>query len=186
MMRRRICGLLALPLLLAACGTADAGTNQATGTTSATTSHATGTASSPPKNAAMVCGDEIRGEIGQVLGLSTPPAATSTWAHSVFTCTYDLAAGPLVLTVNVAPTKPKADAYFDDRKQQAAGATPQAGLGERSFGTPTGSVSVIKDDTTLTVDATKLPAVFGKNQQKRGDFAYEVASVVLGCWTGDE
>jgi hypothetical protein len=170
MTTRRIYGLLALPLLLAACGTADAGTNQA----------------APPKNAAMVCGNEIRGEIGQVLKLSSPPAATSTWADSVYTCTYDLAAGPLVLSVNVETTKAKAAAYFDSRQQQAAGATPQAGLGERSFGTPNGSVTVIKDAMTLTVDATKLPPVFGSNQQKRADFAYEVASVVLGCWTGDE
>jgi hypothetical protein len=171
---RRIYGLLALPLLLAACGTADAGTQAA------------GTSTSPPKNAAMVCGDELRGEIGQVLDLSSPPAATSTWANSVYTCTYDLAAGPLVLSVNVAPTKSKAGAYFDSRKQQAADATPQVGLGERSFGTANGSVTVIKDAMTLTVDATKLPPVFGTNQQKRADFAYEVASVVLGCWTGDE
>lgn len=175
MTRRRTYGLLVLPLLLAACGTADAGT-AAVGTSQA----------APPKNAAMVCGSEIRGEIGQTLGLSSPPAASSTWADSVYTCTYRLAAGPLVLSVNVAPTKARAGTYFDDREHRAAGATAQAGLGERSFGTPDGSVTVIKDAMTLTVDATKLPPVFGSNQQKRADFAYEVASVVLGCWTGDE
>ena len=169
-MRRSILALLALPLLLTACGTAEAGTQQA----------------APPKNAAMVCGKEIRGEIGQTLGLTAAPAASSTWADSVFTCTYRLDSGPLVLSVNVAPTTAKAGAYFDSRRQQTAGATPLAGLGERSFGTPQGSVTVIKDAMTLTVDATRLPAVFGTSQQKRADFAYEVASVVLGCWTGDE
>lgn len=170
MRRRRIYGLLALPLFLAACGTADAGTPQA----------------APPKNAAMVCGNEIRTEVGQALGLSAPPAGTSTWSGSVYACTYRLPAGPLVLSVDVAPSKAKAGAFFDGRKQQTAGATPQAGLGERAFGTPSGSVTVVKDAMTLTVDATGLPAVFGADSQKRADFAYEVASVVLGCWTGDE
>ena len=51
---------------------------------------------------------------------------------------------------------------------------------------PTGTVVVIKDSQTLTVDATGLPAVFGAEDQKRTDLAYEVASDVLGCWTGDE
>ena len=44
---------------------------------------------------------------------------------------------------------------------------------------------VVKDNETLTVDATGLPAVFGSQQQKRTDLAYEIASDVLGCWTGD-
>ena len=39
---------------------------------------------------------------------------------------------------------------------------------------------------TLRVDATGLPAVFGTQKQKRTDLAYEIASDVLGCWTGDE
>jgi hypothetical protein len=28
--------------------------------------------------------------------------------------------------------------------------------------------------------------VFGPQQQRRTDLAYEIASDVLGCWTGDE
>jgi len=192
--RARICAAIALPLLLAACGTADGGTQAAA--TSATSSMSGMSMSggsmshgsshgAPPKNAAMVCGDEIRGEIGQVLGIPSL-SATPTWADSVYTCRYDLPAGRLVLSVNVAPDKVAAGTYFDHRRQATAGATALAGLGERSFGTPGGTVAVVKDDMTLTVDATALPAVFGANQQKRADFAYEVASVVLGCWTGDE
>jgi hypothetical protein len=140
----------------------------------------------PPHNAAMVCEDEIRGEIGQVLSLPSPAATRSTWVDSVFTCSYDLPMGPLVLSVNVAPDRTAAGAYFDGRQHETAGSTALAGLGERSFGTPEGSVTVVKGDMTLTVDATGLPAVFGADQQKRADFAYEVASLVLGCWTGHE
>ena len=202
--RARICAAISLPLVLAACGTADGGTQAAATSATASMSGMSMSGGSmsggsmshgsmshgsshgaPPKNAAMVCGDEIRGEIGQVLGIPSL-SATPTWADSVYTCRYDLPAGRLVLSVNVAPDKVAAGTYFDHRRQATAGATALAGLGERSFGTPGGTVAVVKDDMTLTVDATALPAVFGANQQKRADFAYEVASVVLGCWTGDE
>jgi len=37
----------------------------------------------------------------------------------------------------------------------------------------------------LPASALVLSAVFGSQQQRRTDFAYEVASDVLGCWTGD-
>jgi hypothetical protein len=30
-----------------------------------------------------------------------------------------------------------------------------------------------------------LPQEFGANGQRRTDLAYEVASDVMGCWTGD-
>ena len=49
----------------------------------------------------------------------------------------------------------------------------------------TGIVVVIKDDMTLTVDTTGLPTVSGPDGQRRADLAFEIASDVLGCWTGD-
>lgn len=42
---------------------------------------------------------------------------------------------------------------------------------------------LLKDSDTLTVDASRLPPVFGKQQSTRFDFAYELASDILGCWT---
>ncbi len=41
----------------------------------------------------------------------------------------------------------------------------------------------MKDNETLVVDARRLPAVFGAEQQKRTDLATEIASDVLDCWT---
>ncbi|MGZ4558702.1 MAG: hypothetical protein ACXVXF_08540 [Mycobacteriaceae bacterium] len=61
----------------------------------------------------------------------------------------------------------------------------RSGLGEQAYGTPRGTVVVLKDSQTLVVDATAMPSVFGSDQQKRTDLAYEIASDVLGCWTGD-
>lgn len=182
--RLRIAALIAAPLLLAGCAAADAGT---TASTSTVTSHpVTTSAAKPPANASMVCSDEIRGKVQQVLKLPALPPVHATWIKQVYTCTYDLPVGPMVLTVHVAPTKSAANAAFEARQAATAGATGLIGLGEHAYATPDGTATVIKDAMTLTVDTTALPPVFGAEQQKRTDLADEIASDVLGCWTGNE
>jgi hypothetical protein len=134
----------------------------------------------------MVCGDDVVGDVRRALALPEPPATTATWADPLFTCGYDLPMGPLVLSVQDSPTSAAAAEYFEGRRGELGETTPALGLGEQAFSTPTGTVVVIKDAMTLTVDATGLPEVFGDNGQRRSAFAYEVASIVLGCWTGHE
>ena len=183
--RLRIAAVIAAaPLLLAGCAAADAG-NTASGP-SATVHSATAAGATPPANASMVCSDEIRGKVQQVLKLPALPTVHSTWIKQVYTCTYDLPVGPLVLTVRVAATKAAANAAFQARQTATVGATGLNGLGERAYATPDGTATVIKDAMTLTVDATGLPPVFGAEQQQRTDLAYEIASDVLGCWTGND
>jgi hypothetical protein len=182
--RLRIAALIAVPLLLAGCAAADAGTTPSGA--AATTHPATTAGATPPANASMVCSDEIRGKVQQVLKLPALPVVHSTWIKQVYTCTYGLPVGPMVLTVQVAPTKSAADAAFHARQTATAGATDLNGLGEHAYATPDGTATVIKDAMTLTVDTTGLPPEFGAEQQKRTDLAYEIASDVLGCWTGNE
>jgi hypothetical protein len=172
-MRRHLLGLLAVPLALAGC---------AAGQAAAQPSAADG----PPDRASMVCGEEIVGEVSQILQLDDPPNTVSTWADGVYTCTYHLPMGPLVLSVDVAGSDREAGAFFDARRAEAPQAQDVAGLGERAFGTGSGDVTVVKDDMTLTVDATALPETFGDNEQKRSAFAFEVAADILGCWTEHE
>lgn len=140
----------------------------------------------PSPTATMVCGAEIQGKVRQVLKLTAVPVTRSTWVHRLYTCTYSLPMGPLVLSVKESPDKTSAAGYFDGLRQRLSPTEPLAGLGERSFATPTGTAVVVKDTMTLAVDATGLPAVFGPEQQKRTDLAYEIASDVLGCWTGND
>jgi hypothetical protein len=180
--RLRVAALIAAPLLLAGCAAADAGT-AAPGSTA---NSATTTAATPPENASMVCGDEIRGKVQQVLKLPALPTVHSTWIKQVYTCTYDLPVGPMVLTVQVSPTKGAANAAFEARQKATVGATVLIGLGDHAYATPAGTATVIRDAMTLTVDATALPAVFSADQQKRTDLANEIASDVLGCWTGND
>jgi hypothetical protein len=172
-------GLLVVPLLLAGCGAAEA----ATDTSSTTTAAADG---QPSATAAMVCGADVVGDVSRALALPEPPSTTATWADPLFTCDYALPMGPLVLSVEDSPSPAAAAEYFASRQGELGETAPAAGLGERAFATPTGTVVVIKDAMTLTVDATGLPEEFGDNGQRRSAFAYEVASIVLGCWTGHE
>ena len=140
----------------------------------------------PTATALMVCGSDISTKITQILRLDRPASTHSTFTAGRFTCTYDLPVGPLVLAVQQSPTKAQADTYFRTLRPTLGLTEDQPGLGEHAYSTPTGTIVVIKDNQTLTVDATALPAVFGTQDQKRTDLAYEVASDVLGCWTGDE
>jgi hypothetical protein len=173
--RRHLLALLAIPLTLAGCAASQAATQPAADLPSE--------AGSPPERASMVCGEEIVGEVSQILQLDDAPDTASTWAHDVYTCMYHLPIGPLVLSVNVSDTDEKADSFFDARRAEAPQAQDVAGLGEHAFGTGNGDVTVVKDDMTLTVDATALPETFGANDQKRSAFAFEVAADVMGCWT---
>jgi hypothetical protein len=191
--RHRAWGLLAAAALLTGCGASHPGATAATPSMAGmSVSEGRGTSATPspagrpPETALMVCSEDISGKVVQVLQLAAPPHTESTWADSVYTCTYHLPMGPMVLSVQVAPTRAAAGAAFDANRTRLGGTEPLAGLGERAVRTPTGVAVVLKDSDVLTVDATALPAVFGSNEQRRTDLAVEIASDVLGCWTGDE
>ena len=199
--------LLALPLLLAACGTAAGAASPsgtapvtATATTAAPSSGpptaagmsmapgetmAGGSGGQPPQTASMVCGPEIRGSIKTLLALPGPPAGTSTWANGRFTCTYALPQGRLVLSVQQSTDAAAAQTYFSALRIRTHTATTLTGLtslGLPAFQSDNGIASFVKDNLTLEVDATGLTATVGPEHTSRGDFAYTVATDVLACW----
>jgi hypothetical protein len=140
----------------------------------------------PSAAALMICAAETRSDIATVLKLKSSPAASSSWESGVYTCTYRLPMGRLVLSVTHSPDHAAATRYVRTERGRLPDVKALAGLTDQAFGTPDGVVLLLKDDDTLRVDATALPPVFGKQGQRRSDFAYEVASTILGCWTGDE
>jgi hypothetical protein len=141
--------------------------------------------SAPSRAAAMICQPETRASLKTVLALPATPVGTSTYIDHVYTCTYRLPMGTLVLSVKELPDKSATDAYYAALKRRLGGSRELAGLGEAAYGTGAGTVVLRKDNNVLHVDATRLPVVFGSQQTKRDDFAYEIASDILGCWTGD-
>jgi hypothetical protein len=132
----------------------------------------------------MICADETHADITKILGLTTTPTSTATWAGHRYTCRYTLPMGALVVSVKQSADPAAAKSYFADLRMTLAPAQTLQGLGEASYGNAGGTVVLIKDSDVLTVDATALPPVFGAQQSKRFDFAYELASDILGCWTG--
>lgn len=144
-------------------------------------------AAGPSQSARMVCSSEIRRDVATALALHAEPAPSATWADGLYTCTYHLPSGRLVLAVKQLKSGPSAHAYFDHVRQHLA-PTQQivglASLGLASFETPTGTVMFLKDDKTLEVDATSFSSRVGPALVSPTDFAYQIATDILGCWTG--
>ncbi|MCU1575158.1 MAG: hypothetical protein JWO93_3240 [Micrococcaceae bacterium] len=142
-------------------------------------------AAEPSPATQMICAEETKDNITRILALQTPPHSVDSWADQIYTCTYHLSDGPLVLTVKESPDPAAAHTYFDAAQAADAGNQSIDGLtnlGFPAFSNDRGSVTFLKDSTTLTVDASALPAAVGPHAITPKEFAYEVASTVLACW----
>ncbi len=200
--RRRGALLVASTLLLAGCASSRADSTDATPSTRPGASMTPGmvmpggstmgataapsAAGKPSKAASMICSNEVRSDIATILKLPTKPVPTSRWSHQVLTCTYRLPMGTVVLSVKESGNDASARTYAAGLRKKLGGTEKLFGLTDIAFGTPGGIVALVKDNDTLQVDASRLPAQFGSQQQKRSAFAYELASDILGCWTGDD
>jgi hypothetical protein len=131
----------------------------------------------------MICAAETHTTIRKVLGLTSTPSSSASWRDHLYTCTYPLPMGTLIVSVKQSANPTAAKTYFRSHRTTLGVTEALDGLGQGSYGAKTGTVVLIKDNDTLTIDATGLPAVFGKQHSKRFDFAYELASDILGCWT---
>ena len=140
-------------------------------------------AAKPSASTAMICNAETHKAIAEVLRLPHSPTSSSSWADDVYTCTYRLAIGNLVVSTKQSHDATTARRYFAAARGRLAPTETLYGLGAAAYGNRAGIVVLVKDDDTLTVDARGLPAVFGPENSKRYDFAYQIASDILGCWT---
>lgn len=133
----------------------------------------------------MICGQGTKDDISSILALKAAPHTVDNWAERIYTCTYHLADGPLVISVKESTDPAAARNYFDSLQGELDGATPIKGLANLGFAaaqTDNGSVIFLKDSSTLYVDATQLPAGVGPQKVARTDFAYQVSTTILACW----
>lgn len=147
---------------------------------------ATSAGEGPTEAALMVCGKETQDNISTSLSLTAAPHSVSSWADKLFTCTYHLAEGSLVLSVKESADPAAARQYFDAQQSKAGAAVPIKGLanlGFPAYETAGGSVVFLKDNMTLTVDATDLPGAVGPNGVTPTAFAYQISTTILACWT---
>jgi hypothetical protein len=139
----------------------------------------------PSADSRLVCGPEIRRDIGHLLDLKPAPRGSATWLHHVFTCMYRLPSGPLVLQVTEAADAQAAHGDFQTLRRELTPTQPLkglAGLGLPAFETRTGTTVFLKDNMVLRVDATRLTRSGGAKSASRSDVAYEVATDVMACW----
>jgi hypothetical protein len=183
-------GSLAVASLLlsgcaAATGSAEEPSAQHSGQHSATSAAPIEPTDGPSEAAKMVCGQETQDNVSEILELKAAPHSVSSWADKTFTCTYHLAEGPLVISVKESADPASALKYFGALAVKIGGAAPIKGLanlGFPAYQTDGGSVVFLKDNNTLYVDATKLPAAVGPHGVTPTAFAYQVSTTILACW----
>ncbi|MEO9094101.1 MAG: hypothetical protein ABI255_00595 [Microbacteriaceae bacterium] len=150
--------------------------------------HAGGGGDRPSASARMICTSETKDNVAKILGLGSAPHTVDRWSDHLFSCTYHLADGALALSVKESADDGSARVYFDALQQKLGSTQPidgLANLGLPAYETTDGAVVFVKDNMTLNVDASKLPVAVGPHAVSRTDFAYQVATAVLGCWSGD-
>jgi hypothetical protein len=137
----------------------------------------------PSKAAKMICTDEVRDDITTVLSVALDPKPVSTWRGGTYTCTYRLPMGSIVLSVHESADVPSAVAYTGKLRPSLPGAKDLVGLTKLAFGTADGVLVLQKDNDTLRVDTSGLQPQ-SKLYKNRAVFAYSIATVIMGCWTG--
>lgn len=138
----------------------------------------------PSAAAKMICTDETRNNITTVLSMAPDPHPSSTWTGGTYTCTYRLPVGPIVLSVHESADVATAAGYTAAQRRTLPGAKDLTGLTQTAFGTTNGVVVLRKDNDTLRVDTSALRPQSDKLYTERATFAYEIATVIMGCWTG--
>jgi hypothetical protein len=148
-----------------------------------------GAADVPSDSARLVCGSEIGTAISKLAALPSTVKGTATWADQLYTCTYQLPAGPLVLSVQDTSDEATGLAYFRSLRTQLRPTRPLRGLeglGLPAYENADGHVVFLKDGKTLDVDASALTSPVGPQHATPADVAYEVGTDVIGCWSEDD
>lgn len=145
------------------------------------------TATGPSEAARMICTGQVVDDVARIMGLDEPVEPSSSWSSPMFTCTFELEQGPLVLTVHDATEPDAGMAHFEAQRTSATDVAAIKGvysLGLPAYETEAGLVSFIREGKTLEVDATGLKGTkLGvEEDMTKAGIAYAVASSVLACW----
>lgn len=188
--------LTASAFLLSGCA-ATAGTGArdtppaAEASTPAAGHHGTGSLTAAPSSqgpteaAQMVCGDEVKKDMATRLGLPEAPHSVNTFNDKIFTCTYHLTEGDLVISVKETANEKAAKTYFEAMQVEvpnAADIKGLANLGFPAYSNDAGSVVFLKDHMILHVNATDITTQLGPDKMTPAEFAYQTATTILACW----
>jgi hypothetical protein len=184
--RDRLVGLLALSLTLAGCGS-----TAATGPSAAVTPERPGDGTAapqqgdPPATAAQTpCGNAVRGQVQEVLGLDSVPAPEPAGTDDRSTCTYRTPLGDLVFSVTIEATHAAARERLETLRTELGATSPVSGR-QDAYKNGSGAVVALMDDVVLSVDASALPPEhIGPDHQSETGVAIVLATGVLDSWAG--
>lgn len=186
--RDQLVGLVALLLALAGCGSTEAtAPSVAASPEQSVTGGAPPQQGSPPAAAAETpCGDAVRDQVQETLGLESVPTPESAWAQNRHTCTYQTPMGPVVLSVSVEATDAAAQDHLETLRAELRATDPVSGRPE-AYKNGRGVVVAHMDNLVLSVDASALPPEhLGPDHQTETGVAIILATGVLNGWTGQE
>jgi hypothetical protein len=171
-------------LALTACGGGSPSATSASVATTPVTYEPAG--KNPSISARMVCAKEAQAEIAESLGEKDTRVTAPTWKNHVYSCTYIYPNGSYTLSVKELVNLATTDAYFNGLKKQLGSVETLYGLGQFAFVAKNNDIVVQKDYKVLLVDVQKIPAPKDKFRplMSRSDVALNVASTILGCWSG--
>jgi len=139
----------------------------------------------PSISAQMVCSPEAQQQIlADATGIRITQPVTPTWKDDVYSCRYVYGTNVMVLSVKELANLSETYKYFALLGRQL-GVSRNVPIGPRGFVTRGGSVVVQKDYKVLLVDVSKLPQQFGQPLDSRENIALNVATAIIGCWTGE-
>ncbi|MDQ1508423.1 MAG: hypothetical protein QOG50_267 [Actinomycetota bacterium] len=132
----------------------------------------------------MVCSPEAQQQIlADATGVRISKPVTAQWEDDLYSCRYIYGASVMVLSVKELANATETDKYFTSLTREL-GVSRNVPIGPRAFVARNGSVVVQKDYKVLLVDVGKLPQQFGEPLDSRENIALNVATVIIGCWTG--
>jgi hypothetical protein len=141
----------------------------------------------PSSSATMICSEEIAKSVQKTFGLASRPVGAHHWSPGdrLYSCSYPVGGGHLVLSVQDATGVMAGKAHFAMMRRTLSGAAPLTGmeaLGFPALSTGAGDVLFLKDGKTLRVDPSRVPAGALPSGISREDAAYGVAAGVVACW----
>lgn len=139
----------------------------------------------PSKSAKMVCQKEAQVDIAANLGLKLTSVTVPTWvkAQHLYSCTYVFPRGKITLGVKELSNADETTAYFNSVKAKYGVTQQLNGLGQGAWILENNDVVARKDYKVLLVDVHAIPADFVP-AMVRSDVAINVATAIMGCWTG--
>lgn len=174
--------LAALSLAISGCSAPTSAHRAAAQSASGASTSTPDAMATPSAFARSICEPKLRSDLTATLGFTTEVPATSTSGDHLYTCTYSLPTGQLVVSVKKLADSAAARKYFEglrghlDRPAEVVGLSS---LGLPAFSTPAGQSVYLDGTEILEVDGSGLPPTVGVYGETRNALAAQIAVRII-------